>query len=778
MRSESHHYVYDIPTPLTISRNHKEANVRYVVQSESNKVRMLTATIYAGTDYGGSNQVLNVGRYDIDQLTIGNDQLSSLKVPEGLLVTLYEHRDFEGRTKKFAEDSSNVGDFNNITSSISVELVAKIFKELDCAGEYQYLPVGRYDLEDIEIGNDQLSSLKIPSGLAVTLYINQHFSGKTKTFTQDTRWVGLDFDKQTSSIEVIVNDPNIPSNVVRFGDKIALQSVHGKYMVAENSNGLDANRDSVGPWEKFTVMRSGTTQHHSFLAFGDTITLKSHHDKYVSAKDTGKLYADVDSLGEWEKFYLIRSGKSTSRNFISTGDTITLRSTHNKYVVAEDDGRANANRDRIGDWVKWIVTNTTPRFARWALKTDGSIYRRNLDGWEHISGVLKQISVGDNNSIWGISNSNESYRWNGSSWTPMNHKLTHVSVGYDDTVWGIEPDDKIVKFNASENKWETMSGLLKQISVGNKYHIWGTSSAGYIFRWNGSSWDHLNQKFAYVSVGADGEAWALNANGQNYRWQDNAFVGKPGILKQISVVNKGMIMGVDNNGEIWQWNGTDWEKLEWGSGFSWISAGMQPFFVDELIDKAIEGGCPTVVCGEANNCNAATCDADACGAAGCELVACAGAACGAFACAPAACHGDGCGAAACAGAVCLLDADGVTGCVGDACHQAIGGISGCALAGCAMAVCGADACGAAICARDTCGAAACGGDACAIEACPSQPCGAQACGGDACAAEAVLLEACAADACAANVCAINLCPADACAADACGLDIIPIIPGI
>jgi hypothetical protein len=79
-------------------------------------------TIYADGGFAGALQFLEPGRYDIAQLSIGNDTLSSLQVPQGLKVTLYEHGGFTGRTREFREDAGWVGnDFNDITSGIVVE---------------------------------------------------------------------------------------------------------------------------------------------------------------------------------------------------------------------------------------------------------------------------------------------------------------------------------------------------------------------------------------------------------------------------------------------------------------------------------------------------------------------------------------------------------------------------------------------------------------------------------------------------------------------------------
>jgi len=83
---------------------------------------MASVVIYEHINYEGTSQELSEGRYDLETLSIDNDRLSSLTVPAGMKVTLYEHRGFRGRTKTFTQDAPYVGDeFNDITSSITVE---------------------------------------------------------------------------------------------------------------------------------------------------------------------------------------------------------------------------------------------------------------------------------------------------------------------------------------------------------------------------------------------------------------------------------------------------------------------------------------------------------------------------------------------------------------------------------------------------------------------------------------------------------------------------------
>jgi len=82
----------------------------------------MEAVIYQHANYQGRKQVLSPGWYNMNELTIGNDALSSLQVTDGLEVTLYQQANFKGTAKVFTKNTPFVGaDFNDKTSSIVVQ---------------------------------------------------------------------------------------------------------------------------------------------------------------------------------------------------------------------------------------------------------------------------------------------------------------------------------------------------------------------------------------------------------------------------------------------------------------------------------------------------------------------------------------------------------------------------------------------------------------------------------------------------------------------------------
>lgn len=188
------------------------ANSSTVVRSESSSLTAGGGSIYGGStigvvevfehnDFQGRKQSLPPGRYDLRQLTIGNDVISSVKVPPGWRVTLFQHAGFAGQTKVLTASASSLPGFNDNTSSIVVEGPAVVFEHNNFGGRSQVLPPGRYDLAQLSIGNDVISSVKVPFGLRVTLFEHAGFKGQTRVLVNDAPSLP-GFNDKVSSIVV------------------------------------------------------------------------------------------------------------------------------------------------------------------------------------------------------------------------------------------------------------------------------------------------------------------------------------------------------------------------------------------------------------------------------------------------------------------------------------------------------------------------------------------------------------------------------------------------
>ena len=89
-------------------------------------------TIYDGENFSGTSVYLTPRNYNISEMGLGNDTISSVRVPAGYRVTLYYHGNFGYPIRVLTSDAPNLnfgdanygGSFNNQTSGISVEKIS------------------------------------------------------------------------------------------------------------------------------------------------------------------------------------------------------------------------------------------------------------------------------------------------------------------------------------------------------------------------------------------------------------------------------------------------------------------------------------------------------------------------------------------------------------------------------------------------------------------------------------------------------------------------------
>ena len=125
---------------------------------------------------------------------------------------------------------------------------------------------------------------------------------------------------------------------------VGLLSYHNKYVVAENTGEANADRDRLGPYEKFSV---------TFID-ENKVQFKGYHGKYLAAEIDGTVNANQDqavSAATWtveSNVALVVSGEWIG---------LTFKSTYGKYLVAEKTGKLNANRDGAGPYETFKVVD-------------------------------------------------------------------------------------------------------------------------------------------------------------------------------------------------------------------------------------------------------------------------------------------------------------------------------------------------------------------------------------------------------------------------------------
>jgi ribulose bisphosphate carboxylase small subunit len=188
-------------------------------------------TLYEDCNFRGKNKTLNTGRYNLDQVGFGSYRLSSIRVPRGLKVVLYDGPEPGTGTKtRFTSDISCLSsDWNDRAQSIVVEsdnsggdggigntsqpvypsygsgAQVIIFEDCGLRGTNANLEPGSYDTRSMRIRNDAISSLRIPQGFSVTVYSEGGFRGESMTFYANVYCLDGRMNNQISS--VVVNGP-------------------------------------------------------------------------------------------------------------------------------------------------------------------------------------------------------------------------------------------------------------------------------------------------------------------------------------------------------------------------------------------------------------------------------------------------------------------------------------------------------------------------------------------------------------------------------------------
>lgn len=137
---------------------------------------------YTDPDYGGDSMIIDIGR-DLDaaaqNLLIGNDALSSLRVPSGSAVRLYEHSWFQGAWIDVTADEPSLGTFDNKTSSLRTYSVGAtvpltnivslwLFNLGDNSNAWFHFGIGDHGLPNR--GRMQLFSWLVPAHLKLELF--------------------------------------------------------------------------------------------------------------------------------------------------------------------------------------------------------------------------------------------------------------------------------------------------------------------------------------------------------------------------------------------------------------------------------------------------------------------------------------------------------------------------------------------------------------------------------------------------------------------------------
>lgn len=189
--------------------------------------------IYQDNNYAGFYSQLSPGDYTSTQLLsrgAPDNFITSLTIPQGYEVTVYENDNFTGASKMFTGNTAWLADWNDKISSLKIvdtnppvagpiptdTSVMNVFQEINYAGYNVALDIGDYTLAQLQskgIMDNDISSFKISKGFKITVYDGDNFAGESKDLTADTALLA-DWNNKITSLRVRANGDETLGGVV------------------------------------------------------------------------------------------------------------------------------------------------------------------------------------------------------------------------------------------------------------------------------------------------------------------------------------------------------------------------------------------------------------------------------------------------------------------------------------------------------------------------------------------------------------------------------------
>jgi hypothetical protein len=179
--------------------------------------------LFEECNYAGRKYYLTPGSYKGYSMQIANDRLSSLQIPNGMRVTIYEHDDFKGKSATYTSSVACLGDgLNDNASSMVVENLyynnnnnnypgntyygndyVTFYNDCYSKGYSQSLRPGTYYGNQLGILKTNISSFYITGNLRVKMYFNSdNASGYSTNFDESQSCLMGTYNDRVRSIVI------------------------------------------------------------------------------------------------------------------------------------------------------------------------------------------------------------------------------------------------------------------------------------------------------------------------------------------------------------------------------------------------------------------------------------------------------------------------------------------------------------------------------------------------------------------------------------------------
>ena len=233
------------------------------------------AVFYEHGNFGGQYRLATSASTIYLTGTVQDNMFSSLFVPAGWTVSMFDNGPLAtngarnpspGASVTFTEGVYGSIDpsFNDLASYIVVREPAAVYANASFGGSVSQLLPGCYDVGQMGIGNDSISSVYVPNGLAVQLFQNGGLSGTNIMYTTSTSYVGASWNDKASGVCVYAQ-PTAWCGTVLAGEALqtgtSVWSCDHRFYLIMRSDGnlaLYQNGQSSPYWTSNTSGTTGT----------------------------------------------------------------------------------------------------------------------------------------------------------------------------------------------------------------------------------------------------------------------------------------------------------------------------------------------------------------------------------------------------------------------------------------------------------------------------------------------------------------------------------------
>ena len=233
--------------------------------------------VYQDINYAGFYSQFSPGDYTSAQLLARgcpDNFITSLTIPFGYVVTVYENDNFTGASKTITSNTTWLADWNDRISSVKIEdtnspvvnpliidsSVMNIFQNVNFTGYNVALDLGDYTLAQLQskgITDNDISSFKISKGFKVTLYEGDNFTGVSKDFSSDTA-LSADWNDKTTSLRVRANgDSNLGDIIYNLQNRNSGLNMEVSASSESSGGNVVQGTGTNGDNQKFTFTHLG-----------------------------------------------------------------------------------------------------------------------------------------------------------------------------------------------------------------------------------------------------------------------------------------------------------------------------------------------------------------------------------------------------------------------------------------------------------------------------------------------------------------------------------------